>query len=149
LWSGPRKNNDSTSLVGWTGDGDYMPVLLSDIDGDGNTELVVGGQPHEPISPGFSIFRWNGKEFSKVKYADLVWMDAPKGRMLKWTKINDREYLKRNKIWWAHSIEQSLKDRLPIVSIEGVRYPGANLLFLDKAKIRFTPTGAVIEEWIK
>jgi hypothetical protein len=55
--------------------------------------LVVGGQPHEPISPGFSIFRWNGKEFSKVKYADLVWMDAPKGRMLKWTKINDREYL--------------------------------------------------------
>ncbi len=150
LWNGPRKNDFSTSLVGVTGDGDDMPVILSDIDGDGQTELIMGGQPHEPVSPGFTIFKWNGKKFIKSQNRiDLVWVDAPMGRTLKWMKIDFKEYGKRKKIWWAYGFEQLLNNEPLIVTVEGVKYPESIPFFNAKAQVRFTPTGAVIEKWIK
>ncbi len=40
-------------------------------------------------------------------------------------------------------------NKLPMVKIVGVQYPNYEVFSRSKAKIRFTPTGAVIEEWIK
>ena len=121
LWSGPRKT--STSLVAWKGDGDWMPQVLADIDGDASIELIMSGSPHEPESPGFSIFRWDGQKFIKVQdNIDLVWVDAPYGNTLKWEKLPSTYPRQRKKRWWAHSIEQ-MDNESSIVSIEGVEYP--------------------------
>ena len=80
-------------------------------------------------------------------------VDAPNGKTLKWTIINDKEYHKKKKIWWTHSIQTINNSELPIVNIDGIQYTGdfnfARSILSAKAKIRFTPTGAVIEEWIK
>jgi len=147
LW----KSNDSMVPLSDVG-GSMKPALLTDIDLDGNIELVLSIMPHEIGDFGFQIYRWDGKKFIKItktKYAiDLVWTDAPNGNTLMWTEIDYKEYKKRKKIWSAFALQQMENNELPIVEIAGIKYPEYDLFFRSKAKIRFTPKGAVIKEWI-
>lgn len=154
MWSGPKKSNTYNPLVAYTGDCDgNMPVILNDIDGDGNIELLLGGLPHEPVSPGYNIFRWDGNGFTMIKNTiHLIWVDPPNGKTLKWKKIDFNSIYagqKKIQIWWAHSFEQTGDDILPIVTIQMNTYPDVEGDFNQKAKVRFTPTGAIIEEWLK
>ena len=150
LWEGPRENDPL--VVGYEYVSGSFPVIFNDIDGDGNTELIISSPPHEGTSPGSEIYRWTGKDFvrtTSTQYLDLVWVDAPYGKTLKWTKIDQKDYSKNKKIWWVGEFWQMPNNELPIVEIAGVQYPESSLVSRSKAKIRFTPTGAVIEEWIK
>ena len=152
LWEGPRKYTEDL-LVGIsnTEDNSVLPVIFDDIDGDGNVELILSGVPHEAYSPGSKIYRWTGKDFIRISSTkpDLVWIDPAHGKTLKWTKIDDNDYRKRKKMWWVGEFLQMPNNELPMVEIVGVQYPDFSAFFSSKAKIRFTPTGAVIEEWIK
>jgi len=145
LWKSSIKPSDPFHIF-W-GDGSNMPVLLQDIDGDGAVELLIGGQPHEAVSPGFTIARWNGQSFTVLKRGiDLVWVDAPYGRRLKWQKI---KYPQRGKVWWAHTIEQLDEKKLPLLSVTGVSFPEVKIVFDKKAYVRFDKEGAEIVEWLK
>ena len=77
-----------------------------------------------------------------------MWVDPPNGKTLRWTKLTLDDYSKKKKIWWASNLQQ-MNNNLFIVSIKGVEYPDYNPFMNTKAKIRFTPEGAIIEEWIK
>ncbi len=148
LWSGP-KNTKGDELVPVIYDGEYMPVALNDIDNDGNLELIIGGQPHEAVSPSFTIFKWHNKTFKKVTTLDLVWMDPPRGTTLKWVVITDKDYSTKQKIYWCHSLEQLSNEEFPVINILGVSYPNHYSIFDKKAKIKFIEGGAKIIEWVQ
>ncbi len=157
LWEGPR--NDESDEMDLINIEEYTPEILDDIDEDGNIELVIGSSPHESVSPGYNVYIWDGKKFIKATkskfYRDLVWVDAPNGKTLKWTVIDGNDYSKKKKIWWTYGLHQmNNNNKLYLVNILGMQYTddaflGSKAFSYSKAIIRFTPTGAVIKELIK
>jgi len=151
LWKQSSKNEHET-IVGFDGEEEKNPVVFRDIDGDGNTEIIVYLTPHEEPMQLFSIFRWNGEKFTNItkgKYnTDLILEDGPKGNTLKWAPSYSKKYAKKRKIWLVVNLWQSKNNELPIARIIGWDKDNYKFLFNRKAKIKFTPTGATIEEWI-
>ncbi len=153
LWSGPR-TRDFHPLAPSTGDGDYIPVLFEDIDGDGDSELVFASIGSDPSVTTYHFFRWNGKGFVKRTNSNrsLVWVDAKRGgNTLRWSDPDiDVKIKGRKTMWWALSLEKSSIDSLAIAEMIKVRYPDYEIVSQPrKAKIRFTPKGATIVGWIK
>ena len=149
LWSGPMKTDYSSPLVGSMGEGDYMPRIFYDIDDDGNIELIMAGFGSDASPVQSQIYRWTGKKFIKTELSGsyLLWTDAPQGNTLKWSKKYPDTYNK--KVWSVGDFYQMHNGEV-IAEIMGVK-SGTGELFMypTSAKIKFTPTGAVIQAWIK
>jgi hypothetical protein len=153
LWSGPR-TGDFHPLAPSTGDGDYVPVLFEDIDGDGESELVFASIGSDPSVTTYHFFRWNGKGFVKKANSNrsLVWVDAARGgNTLRWSDPDiDMKIKGRKTMWWVLTLEKSAIDSLAIAEMIKIRYPDYEIVSQPrKAKIRFTPKGATIVGWIK
>ena len=153
LWSGPR-TRDFHPLAASTGDGDYLPVLFEDIDGDGESELVFASIGSDPSVTTYHFFRWNGKGFVKKANSNrsLIWVDAGRGgNTLRWSDPDIDMKIRGSKtMWWALSLEKSAIDSLAIATMIKVRYPNYEIVSEPiKAKIRFRPGGATIVGWIK
>ena len=75
-WSSPRvESNDQELSFGTWYDGNGLPCVFEDIDGDGHPEILAS-IPKADLTPTvFRVFRWDGQSLSLVRRSSLVHQD--------------------------------------------------------------------------
>ncbi|MDY0195762.1 MAG: hypothetical protein WC253_06620 [Sulfurovaceae bacterium] len=141
LWKGPKeKSSNNPYVFASLHYGVSLPELLFDIDGDGFVELLAP-EPQSDVSPTYyRQLRWKGNSFEKLLSRPLM-MDSPVSNYFVW-KNGEQIY----GIWVSKfgevTKEGFVKANISQYNSDGVYKSGIALL-------RFTPTGANVEQWIK
>jgi hypothetical protein len=94
-WSSPRvETNDGDLSFGTWADGNGLPVLFDDIDGDGQVEMVAMVPKADMTPTRYRIFRWDGHSLMLLRRASLV---RQEGGEFRWTEVDPED--ESPKIW--------------------------------------------------
>ena len=140
LWSGPTEKSLENAYVFFTSHfGSSLPQLLTDYDGDGYSELLAP-EPQSDVSPTFyRRLKWKDGAFRPLSSSALM-RGGETGDALSWVE-GDVSYGT-----WVSRFVRMTADGLAEAGI--TQYTEAGVWKGGIALLRFTPTGAMIEEWL-
>ncbi len=149
IWSGPEgKHFDwSDPLVFYRVEGERIPVLFDDIDGDGHCEMLVS-LPYSDLNlVAFDRFRWKDGRFAPLPRAILRQESPPSGGHFIWeTNPPDRRLYTH---WFVVTLKPRGERKALATIYRVVGGPYASEVYRGEALLHLTPDGADLIRWIQ
>jgi hypothetical protein len=149
LWSGPAGRNFDWSdpLVFYQVEGERLPVIFDDVDGDGSCEMIVAPPKSGLSLVKFDRFRWNGHGFDQLPGGILRQRHPPLGGQFVWEADPQENRLYTH---WFVAHLTSRGDRKALATIyRVVGGPYASEVYRGEALLHLTRDGADLIRWIR
>ena len=150
IWRGPNAHDLDwvDPFVFYILDGERMPLIFDDIDGDGRCELIVLPDYSELDLIFYDRFRWNGNGFDQLPAAVLRQQNPPNGGHFVWEVAAPKDRMYTH--WFILEMQQKEHGMAEARVVKVFKEPNNSTSPREgKALIRFTPDGADLVRWIK
>jgi len=140
LWKGPKEKDESNPYIfSYLDTGFSLPVLLEDIDNDGNMELLAP-EPQSDVRPTYyRKLRWSGTYFEPLLSSALMLSSTDLNRFI-W-KVTQ----KSDGTW----ISKLAPYRSGLAKADVTQYNKDGSVRMGVALIKLDREGAVVHRWIK